>query len=476
MDKALLRHLPSVDRLLAHPQTAQLIGAFGRPLTVEALRAALDAAREAVLSGAQTVPDDERLIGVARNILAEWLAPTLRRVINATGVIVHTNLGRAPLSEAALAAIHEVGSGYSTLEYDLEEGVRGSRSLHTEALLKRLTGAEAAFVVNNNAAAVLLTLTALAGPTRDHPHGRGVIVSRGQLVEIGGGFRMPDVMAQSGARLVEVGTTNRTHLHDYEQAIDSETALILRAHRSNFAIIGFTAEPSLEELAALAHAYGLLLADDLGSGTLLDTTAFGLAAEPMVQASLAAGADVVMFSGDKLLGGPQAGMLVGKAEVIARLRQHPLARAIRPDKLCLAALSATLAHYLKGEALEKVPVWRMISMPVDMLGERAARWATTLQQIGLPCEVVDGQSVVGGGSLPGESLPTKLLAIRVTSPDAAAKRLRMANPPVIVRREGDYLLVDPRTVLERDEKELLTALGALAQSQPDEEDVREIGP
>ncbi len=470
MDKALLRNLPSVDRLLAHPQTAQLINAFGRALTVEALRAALEAAREAVLGGAQAVPDDERLIRAAHSILTKWLMPTLRRVINATGVIVHTNLGRAPLSEAALAAIHEVGGGYSTLEYDLEKGVRGSRSLHAEALLRQITGAEAAFVVNNNAAAVLLTLTVLAGPTRDHPQGRGVIVSRGQLVEIGGGFRMPDVMAQSGARLVEVGTTNRTHLRDYEQAIDGETALILRAHRSNFAIVGFTTEPSLEELAALAHAHDLLLADDLGSGSLLDTTAFGLAAEPMVQASLTAGADVVMFSGDKLLGGPQAGILVGKADVIARLRQHPLARAIRPDKLCLAALSATLMHYLKGEALEKIPVWRMISTPVEALGKRVTRWAAALQPIGLPCEVVDGQSVVGGGSLPGESLPTKLLAIRVASPDAAAKRLRMGNPPVIVRREEDYLLVDPRTVLERDEKELLAALGALAQPPPDEED------
>ncbi len=474
MDRTLLRNLPSVDRLLAHPEAVRLIGSYGRSLTVEALRTALDAAREALLAGAQVVPDDDRLISAARDILVAWLAPTLRRVINATGVIVHTNLGRAPLSDAALAAIHEVGGGYSTLEYDLEEGARGSRSLHAETLLLRLTGAEAAFVVNNNAAAVLLTLTALAGPVRDRPQGRGVIVSRGQLVEIGGGFRMPDVMAQSGARLIEVGTTNRTHLHDYEQAVDDETALILHAHRSNFAIIGFTTEPTLEELAALAHAHGLLLVDDLGSGALLDTTAFGLAPEPTVQASLAAGADVVMFSGDKLLGGPQAGILVGKVEVIARLKQHPLARAVRPDKLCLAALAATLTHYLKGEALEKVPVWRMIGTSVEALGERAARWAAQLQRAGLPCEVVDGQSVVGGGSLPGESLPTKLLAIRVPSPEAAAKHLRACSPPVIVRRENDRLLVDPRTVLERDEEELLAALSTLRQSPHPKEDAREI--
>lgn len=473
MDKTLLRNLPSVDRLLAHPEAVRLIDSYGRSLTVEALRAALDAAREAVLGGAQAVPDDNQLIGAAQDILVAWLVPTLRRVINATGVIIHTNLGRAPLSDAALAAIHEVGSGYSTLEYDLEEGTRGSRSLHAEALLRRLTGAEAAFVVNNNAAAVLLTLTALAGPVRDRPQGRRVIVSRGQLVEIGGGFRMPDVMAQSGAQLVEVGTTNRTHLRDYEQAIDDQTALILRAHRSNFAIIGFTAEPMLEELAALAHAHGLLLVDDLGSGALLDTAAFGLAPEPTVQASLAAGADVVMFSGDKLLGGPQAGILVGKAEVIAQLKQHPLARAIRPDKLCLAALAATLTHYLKGEALKKVPVWRMIGMPVEALSERAARWAARLRRVGLPCEVVDGQSVVGGGSLPGETLPTRLLAVHVASPDAAAMHLRACSPPVIVRREDDRLLVDPRTVLDRDEEELLAALGTLTQSPTPEEDTRE---
>lgn len=461
MNKALLRNLPSIDRLLGHLAAVRLIDSCGRPLTVEALRLVLEEARTQVLAGSDSIPSDALLIAAAQNLLEQWLTPTLRRVINATGVIVHTNLGRAPLSDAALEAIREVGGGYSTLEFDLEQGVRGSRSLHAEALLRRITGAEAALVVNNNAAGVLLALTALAGPTRDHPQGRGAIVSRGQLVEIGGGFRMPDVMSQSGARLIEVGTTNRTHLRDYEQAIDSETALILRAHRSNFAIVGFTTEPTLEELTALAHARGLLVLDDIGSGALIDTAQYGLAPEPLVQASLAGGADVVMFSGDKLLGGPQAGLLVGRAEVIDSLKRHPLTRAIRSDKLCLAALTATLTHYLKGEALQKVPVWRMISTPAATVGERTARWAAELQQAGLACEVIDGQSVVGGGSLPGESLPTKLVAIRVESPDAAAKRLREHMPPVIVRREQDRLLVDPRTVLDRDEEKLLVALTTL---------------
>ncbi len=460
--RSLLRNLPSVDRLLGHLAAARLIEQFGRPLAVEAVRLVLDETRERLRRGAGDVPGDALLLDAARRTLEEWVAPTLRRVINATGVIVHTNLGRAPLSEAALEAIQQVAGGYSTLEFDLQGGVRGSRSVHAEALLQRITGAEAAFVVNNNAAAVLLALTALAGRTRQHPAGRGVIVSRGQLVEIGGGFRMPDVMAHSGAQLVEVGTTNRTHLRDYEAAIDENTALIMRAHRSNFAMVGFTTEPTLEELAGLAHHHGLLLIDDLGSGALYDTSAYGLAAEATVQASLAAGADVVMFSGDKLLGGPQAGILLGRADTIAALRGHPLARAVRPDKLCLAALAATLAHYLKDEALRHIPVWQMISAPVEVLDERAQGWAAELARAGLDVEVMDGQSVVGGGSLPGETLPSRVLAIAVESPDEAARRLRAYQPPVIVRREEERLLVDPRTVLARDEADLLAALKSLA--------------
>jgi L-seryl-tRNA(Ser) seleniumtransferase len=458
----LLRSLPSVDRLLGHPHTPHLIDSYGRGLTVEALRAALDEARARLRAGLSVPSDDDSLIEEAESTLQAWLQPTLRRAINATGVIVHTNLGRAPLSAAALDAIRETAAGYSTLEYDLEAGGRGSRSVHAESLLRRLTGAEAALVVNNNAAAVLLTLSALAGPTREHPTGRGAIISRGQLVEIGGGFRMPDVMAQSGARMVEVGATNRTHLRDYEAAIDHETALIVRAHRSNFALIGFTSEPTLAELVALAQEHGLPVVDDLGSGSLLDTSAYGLAPEPTVGESLAAGADVVLFSGDKLLGGPQAGIILGTKAALDPIRRHPLARAVRPDKLALSALAATLTHYLKGEALTHIPVWVMIAAPLDALQKRAEGWRGQLSKAGLNCAVIEGRSTVGGGSLPGESLPTALLAVDVPSPDEAAARLRACDPPVIARIEGDRLIVDPRTVLADDEAALLAALRTLA--------------
>jgi L-seryl-tRNA(Ser) seleniumtransferase len=458
MSKDLLRQLPSVDRLLAHDHTLSLIADFGRPLTLDALRDRLDDLRARIQNGLSTLPTDETIICDTQSLLSRWLLPTLRRVINATGVIIHTNLGRAPLSGAAIEAMAAAAGGYSTLEFDLESGKRGSRQVHAGDLIRRITGAEAAMVVNNNAAGVLLALTALTGPTSMYPGGRGVIISRGQLVEIGGGFRIPDVMAQSGARLVEVGTTNRTHLRDYVNAVKEDTVMFLRAHRSNFAIIGFTTEPPLPELVELAAQHGLLVADDLGSGALIDTTLYGLAPEPLVQESVAAGADVVMFSGDKLLGGPQAGILAGKTEVIQQLRQHPLARAIRADKLCLAGLSATLTHYLKGEALITIPVWQMISMEQDAIHQRAVHWADVLTQAGLACEVIGGESAVGGGSLPGETLPTSLLAINVESEDRAATRLRAHDPPVIVRREKGRLLIDPRTVLKRDEEALLAAL------------------
>jgi L-seryl-tRNA(Ser) seleniumtransferase len=456
-----LRRLPAVDRLLNHLSGSVLLNQYGRSLTVEALRTALDDARQHLLTQGSEAPSDALLIDHARALLEDWLAPTLRPVINATGIIIHTNLGRAPLSDAAIEAVRGAAGGYSTLEYDLESGKRGSRSVHAEVLLQRITGAEAALVVNNNASAVLLALTALARPSAEFPQGRGVIVSRGQLVEIGGGFRMPDVMAQSGARLVEVGTTNRTHLPDYERAISADTGVILRVHRSNFAIVGFTTEPTIEELSTLAKQHNLVSVDDVGSGALLNTADFGLAPEPTVQASLQAGVDLVMFSGDKLLGGPQGGILVGSAAVIDRLKRHPLTRALRPDKLCLAALSATLTHYLKGEALKCVPIWRMISAPLTEIEARARRWAERISEIGLVCEVIEGRSAVGGGSLPGETLPTLLLAVTAASPDAAAARLRAADPPVIARIESDRLLFDPRTVLDREENDLLKALETL---------------
>ncbi|MCC6904866.1 MAG: L-seryl-tRNA(Sec) selenium transferase [Anaerolineae bacterium] len=461
MDTTALRQLPSVDRLLSHPGAPALIAVYGRPLMVEALRAVLDTTREGARHSAP-IPADDLLIEQARRTLEEWLAPTLQRVINATGVIIHTNLGRAPLSTSTVRAISEAASGYSTLEYDLESGKRGSRSLHAEGLITRLTGAEAALVVNNCASAVLLTLTALAGPAPDHPTGRGVLISRGQLIEIGGGFRVPDVMRQSGAQLVEVGTTNRTHRHDYEQAIQPDAALIFRAHRSNFALVGFTTEPDLNELVTLAHVHGLLCVDDLGSGALLDTTPFGLAAEPLVQESIRAGADVVMFSGDKLLGGPQAGILAGRAAIIERLKRHPLARAVRADKLCLSGLAATLTHYLVGDALEQIPVWRMIAESVTPIRGRARRWARSLNRAGLSCKVIDGESTVGGGSLPGTALPTALLSIEHPAPDRMAAGLRHEAVPVIVRIEDDRLVIDPRTVLPGDEPLLLASLRRLA--------------
>ncbi|MGC8780699.1 MAG: L-seryl-tRNA(Sec) selenium transferase, partial [Anaerolineae bacterium] len=328
------RSLPSVDRLLAHRALAAAIAEHGRELAVEAARSVLAEVRDRIPAGTPA----PTLAGLAEAVvqrLAETARGTLYPVINATGVIIHTNLGRAPLSAAARAAMDAVAAGYSNLEYDLAAGERGSRYVHAEQLLRRLTGAEAGLVVNNNAGAIFLALTALAA-------GREVIISRGQLVEIGGGFRIPDVMRQSGARLIEVGTTNRTHRRDFEAAITPATALLLRVHSSNFKQIGFVSEVPLAEMVELAHRHGLPVLDDLGSGSLLDTTRYGLAAEPTVQASLAAGADLVTFSGDKLLGGPQAGLIVGREALVAQLRHHPLARALRVDKSTLAALQATL--------------------------------------------------------------------------------------------------------------------------------------
>jgi L-seryl-tRNA(Ser) seleniumtransferase len=364
-------------------------------------------------------------------------------------VILHTNLGRAPLSRAAREAMLSA-SAYCALEYDLERGARGKRDQHAESLLRRLTGAEAALVVNNNAAAVLLTLAALA-------RGREVVISRSQLVEIGGGFRVPEVMKQSGARLVEVGTTNRTHLTDYETALTDRTALILLAHHSNFKIIGYTTEPSLSELVSLGRIRGIPVAHDLGSGALLDTALYGLGHEPTVQESLLAGASVVCFSGDKLLGGPQAGILVGEKDLLDRMRRHPLARALRPDKLCLAALSATLTHYLKDEAPAQVPVWQMMAATPDSLRRRAEGWASRLGA----GEVIAGQSTVGGGSLPEETMPTWLLAFPVSRPNALASRLRRASPPVIARVEDGRLALDPRTVLPEQDAPLLDQLVAV---------------
>ncbi len=447
-----LRELPGIDRLLQMPETAVLLTTYGRTLTVEALRHTLEERRAGILQGTLTaVPPPVHFVQAATDWLANLLTPSLRPVINATGVIVHTNLGRAPLSQAARQAIEAAAHGYSTLEYDLATGERGSRHAHATQLLPRLTGAESSLVVNNNAAAVLLMLTALC-------HGRQVIISRGQLVEIGGGFRIPDVMAQSGANLVEVGATNRTHLRDYARAINEQTAAILVAHHSNYKIVGFTSEPSLAELAALAHTHHLPLLFDQGSGALLNTTPFGLDPEPTVPDGIRAGCDLVAFSGDKLLGGPQAGILVGRTDLIARCQQHPLARAVRADKLCLAGLAATLTHYAQDEALTAVPVWRMISMSLAEVTAVAQDWATCLQTQGIIVELVEGNSTVGGGSLPGTSLPTCLLAPATTNPDALATRLRAETIPVIGRIQDGRYLLDPRTVLPEQVDKLMQSL------------------
>ncbi len=451
MTETAFRNLPSVDRLVADPRVAAELGGLPRHRLVELAREELAAARAAIAAG-NPAPDYESLLqAIIRRGLGLMIL-SLRRVINATGVIIHTNLGRAPLSRAARAAIEAVAAGYSNLEFDLETGERGHRHAHLEELLVRVTGAEAGFAVNNNASAVLLGLMTLG-------HGREVIVSRGQAVEIGGGFRIPDVLRQSGARLVEVGTTNRTYLQDYETAIGPETAAILRVHRSNFRIVGFTTEPEVAELADLAHRRGIVLLDDLGSGCLIDTTRFGLPKEPLIQESIAAGADLVFFSGDKLLGGPQAGIIVGRRELVERLRRHPLARAVRIDKLCLAGLAATLTHYLKDEALTEIPVWWMIARSADEVRARAAAWADQLAGFA-PVDVVPVKSAVGGGSLPGETLPSFALAVRPRNGDVVglARRLRLRTPPVVGRVEADQLLLDPRTVLPEDEEDLLGAL------------------
>jgi L-seryl-tRNA(Ser) seleniumtransferase len=445
-----LRLLPSVDELLQDHTLREFEQRYGHTIVVDAVRAALDEARADIRAGSEAPMPALLLDDIGERILRAT-RPTLVRVINATGVILHTNLGRAPLSEDARAAMQEAALSYSNLEYDLDAGERGSRYAHAEELLKRLTGAEAALAVNNNAAAVMFILHVLA-------EGKEVIISRGQLVEIGGGFRVPDVLRQSGARMIEVGTTNRTHVEDYANAITENTSALLRVHTSNFRIVGFTEEVALERLSALGREHGLVVADDLGSGALIDTALYGLAHEPMPQESLRAGADLVSFSGDKLLGGPQAGIIVGKSQLVDRLKKHPLARALRVDKITLAGLQATLLHYLKGEAARKIPVWQMIAATSQELEAKAFAWAERWKRVGLDASVVDSQSTVGGGSLPGETLPTRIVALKVPAPDAFAARLRHNFPPIVARIEEQRVVVDPRTILPQDEEPLLTGV------------------
>jgi L-seryl-tRNA(Ser) seleniumtransferase len=443
-----LRNLPSVEELLQTKNAAELIAQYGRPLTLSAIRETLGKIRIRFSNGQITaLPLHDLILAQTDALLTLWAKPTLRAVVNASGVILHTNLGRAPLSHSAIHAMDLVSRGYSTLEYDLEKGARGSRLIHAEAILQKLTGAESAVVVNNNAAAVMLVLSALANKKR-------VIISRSELVEIGGGFRIPDVMKQSGAKLVEVGTTNKVHLRDYEEALQEPSALIMRAHRSNFKLIGFTSEPDLKDIATLARQAGVAIVDDLGSGALYDTEKYGLTHEPTVQEALAAGVDVVCFSGDKLLGGPQAGIIIGKKDLLDKIKKHPLARVVRADKACLAGVTATLLHYLKDEAEREIPILKMMSYTLKQIKGRAEAWRRELGK----GEIIEGKSTVGGGSLPDETLPTFLLSLSVESPEKFLQLLRAQNPPIIARTANNKILLDPRTVFPEQEGALLVGL------------------
>ena len=446
------RRLPSVDAVAGDPRLEQAVSRYSRPAVVEAVRGQIERARARVAAG-EAPPSEDEVIAGAEAALSRDLEPSLLSVINATGVVLHTNLGRAPLSAEAAEAAHRAAAGYGNLEMDLSAGERGSRHTHLDDLLRRITGAEAGFAVNNNAAAVMLTVRALA-------RGRGVVVSRGEAVEVGGGFRIPDVLAQSDAVLVEVGTTNRTYVGDYEDAVTEETAAFLKVHRSNFRVTGFTHEAGLPELAETAARHGVPLLYDLGSGCLLDSAEYGLAHEPTPAEAVREGADVVMFSGDKLLGGPQAGIVVGKSRYIDILKKHPLVRAMRIDKATMAALQMTLLHYLRGEAAEKLPIWRMIAAPPAALERRAKRLA---KAAGPGAAVRDGASAIGGGTLPGEALPTRVVAIPPgdTGVEAMAAALRTGSPPIVARIERDALIVDPRTVLPEQDRTVAAALARL---------------
>ncbi len=468
----LWRSLPAVDSLLREQKCRRLINQYGQELVVSSLRHVLQTMRDRIkeepasLSAADL--SKEKILDQAEQVLNSQFQPSLRRVINATGVIIHTGLGRAVFSPEAIAALNQVLAGPCSLAIDLETGRRGDRDTHLNDLLTRLTGAEAATVVNNNAAATLLILNTLA-------KGREVIVSRGQLVEIGGSFRLPEVMAMSGAVLREIETTNKTHLYDYERAINESTAAILRVHHSNYKIMGFTAEPSLAELVALGKKHNLPVIDDLGSGALVDLAVFGLEPEPMVQKSVRAGASLVCFSGDKLLGGPQAGIIVGNKELIHRLKKNPLKRALRVDKMVVAAMEATLRLFLLPEKLkQKHPVYRMFSFPEKEIKQRVRRFQRRLQTQ-LPSdwelESMSGGTEVGSGSVPAQTLPTWLLAIRSKrfSPEVVARKLRLAPTPVITRIHEEAVLLDFRTILPEEERRLeenlISSLLSLSQEE-----------
>lgn len=466
------RSLPSVEKVRAALDIRLAQNAattVPHAAVIRAIRSTLDGARTAILEG-RDAPTLDTIVEQAIAALTLQSQPHLRPVINATGVIINTNLGRAPLGALAITAVVDAARNYTNLEFDLDHGERGSRHSHVRAALRELTGAEDALVVNNNAAAILVALEALAA-------GREVVIARGELVEIGGGFRVPDIMAQSGARLVEVGTTNRVRISDYANAITPDTALLLVVHPSNFRIIGFTEAPALAALAALAHERGILLMHDLGSGALVDTERWGLGHEPTVGESMRAGADVVCFSGDKLLGGPQAGVILGRRAALERIERRPLMRAIRIDKLTLSALEATLRSYRDQTVEQDLPIWRAITQPLEVVRSRAESFCARLRSAGVFAECVDGASTVGGGSLPGETLPTILCAIpdrdHLQRIDAAklVDTLRAAPTPVVARVLRDQALLDLRTVPQAAEDALLdSALWAWQSCEP----VREV--
>ena len=460
----LFRKIPAVDRLLDSPALIEVSSKYPRSLILKAIHQVLEEIRKSIAVG-EGFKDPAQLgvEHVSEKVVArtEQLSrSTLRPVINATGVVIHTNLGRSVLAERVLRSFRPLSGGYSTLEYDLEKGKRGSRYNHVEGLLKELTSAEAATVVNNNAAAVLISLETLA-------KGREAVISRGQLVEIGGSFRMPDVMRKSGVKMVEVGTTNKTHLRDYEEVIGPETALIVKVHRSNFQIVGFAEDVDTTELVNLGNKYGIPVIEDLGSGCLVDFSKYGIMKEPTVQEVIAKGVDLVTFSGDKLLGGPQAGIIVGRSNLVEAVKKNPLARALRIDKLTLLALERTLTIYRDEEAaLKEIPTLRMISQPYKSLKAKTQRLAKMIGKLStqnFAIELVDGISRVGGGAYPLLELPSRLLCLipKKLSAHQMVAWLRACSPPIIVRLEKDHVLLDVRTIQERELKTVAGAIKAL---------------
>lgn len=462
MARELLRQLPAIDQWLRTPQALALCDEFSRAEVVAAMREHIGAARRALENGYAEVPDfgGEKYLAILRADILSRRSSSLQSLINATGIVIHTNLGRSPLAEEALSAIDAVARGYSNLEYELAAGERGTRYAHVESLLTSLTGAEAAVVVNNCAAAVTLALRTFAGQAE-------IVVSRGELIEIGGSFRMPDVIAESGAAMIEVGTTNRTTLKDYAAAIGDNTKAVLSSHTSNYRVIGFTDRPGLDELARLAHSRDCLCIQDLGSGSLVDLSPYGLGDEPTVADSIRSGVDLVTFSGDKLLGGPQAGIIAGRRALIDEIKGHPLLRAMRIDKLSLAALAATLRLYMPPhDPFERVPVLRMVSEPKASIERRARRLIRRWRDHEtIEASLADDESFAGGGSLPMNAIPTKVIELKVRGITAGelARRLRARTPAVIGRIRNGRFVLDLRTVAKREQNELADAIRTAAQ-------------